>query len=145
MKNLSPVFKLVFFVVIGGMILLAVIALLTRPPERSLEEQIEETVVAEVALRTTQTVVATTPDIEATVAVRLETSPVPTSDPNLIPTEQLAANGGIVASLGGILNGLFSILRSLWNLFSFGGVGLQLCCCLLVPLGALVALARESL
>ena len=144
MKNLSPVFKAAFFLIIGGMIVLAGIALLTRSASLSVEEQIEATVVAEVALRTTQTAVAVTPDIEATVRARLETSPVPTDDPNLIPVEQLESSGGIISFIGGVVNGLFSILRAVWNLFGFGGVGLQVCCCLLIPLGALLALARES-
>lgn len=144
MNKLSSLFKMVFLLVIGGMIVLAVFALLTRSGSPSAEEQVEQTVVAEVALRTTQTAVAVTPDIEATVSARLESSPVATADPNLIPVEQLETSGGMVSLIGGLLNSLFSILRSLWNVFSFGGVWLQLCCCLVLPLGALIALARES-
>jgi hypothetical protein len=58
---------------------------------------------------------------------------------------QLEEGGGIISFIGSIINAIFGLLRGLWNLFSFGGVGLQLCCCLLIPLGALVALARESM
>jgi hypothetical protein len=105
--------------------------------------------VAAVNVALTETAVIATPtglpDIEATVAARLESSPAPTPDPNLIPESDLEASGGLVAFVGGIINAVFSILRWLWNLFAFGGVGLQLCCCLIIPIGALIALARESL
>ena len=147
MPNVSRVFKLIFFVTIAVMLLLAVFALLNPPPDPA--EQLELTVVAEVNLRLTQTAVVEpdsgTPDIEGTVTARLESTPLPTTDPNLIPAADLEASGGFVSFVGGIINGVFGLLRSLWNLFSFGGIALQLCCCLLIPIGALVALARESM
>lgn len=151
MRNFSGLFRLAFILVVGGMIVLAVFALLTRPaPSGPLTEaQIEQTVVAEVNTRLTQTAVVAPPtalpDIEATVAARLAQTPLPTSDPNLIPTDQLEASGGVVALIGGLLNAVFGLLRGIWNLFSFGGVWLQVCCCLVIPIGALVLLARESL
>lgn len=149
--KISSVFKIAFFLVVGGMVVLAVFAMLTRPvpPGPLTQAQIEQTVVAEVNARLTQTAAVapptTLPDIEATVAARLAASPAPTDDPNLIPVSQLEESGGAVGFVGGVVNGLFGLLRGLWNLFSFGGIGLQLCCCLLIPLGALVALGRESL
>jgi len=151
MINLSAIFKAIFFVIVGGMIVLAVFALVTLPvPSGPLTEaQIEQTVVVEVNVRLTETAVVATPtalpDIDATVAARLAAEPAPTDDPNLIPVSQLEESGGIVSVVGGIVNTVFSLLRGLWNLFSFGGVWLQLCCCLVIPIGALIALARESM
>lgn len=150
MRNFSGLFKTAFVLVVGGMIVLAVFALLTRPaPTGPLTEaQIEQTVVAEVNARLTQTAVVAPPtampDIDATVAARLLETPMPTVDPNLIPADQLEESGGIVALIGGLINAIFSLLRGIWNLFSFGGVWLQVCCCLVIPIGALVLLARES-
>ncbi len=151
MRNLSPVFKIAFFVIVGAMIVLAGFAMLTRPaPAGPLTQaQIEQTVVAEVDARMTQTAAVAPPtalpDVEATVQARLAASPAPTEDPNLIPQEQLETSGGIISFVGGLLNGLFGLLRGVWNIFSFGGVWLQVCCCILLPLGALAALARESM
>ncbi len=149
--KVSSVFKIAFLLIVGVMIVLAVFAMVTRPvpPGPLTQAQVEQTVVAEVDARLTQTAVVAPatalPNIEATVAARLAASPAPTDDPNLIPVAQLEESGGAVGFVGGVANGIFGLLRGLWNLFSFGGIGLQLCCCLLVPLGALVALARESI
>lgn len=149
MNKFSPVFKGAFFLIIGGMIFIAVLAQINRPPGPLSEADIEQTVAAGVNMALTETAVIATPtalpDVEATVAARLQTSPVPTDDPNLIPVSDLERQGGIISVIGGIINGVFSLLGSLWNLFSFGGVALQLCCCLLIPIGALIALARESM
>ena len=149
MQNVSRIFKIIFFLTIAVMLILTVFALLNRPPGPLTAEQIESTVVAEVNLRLTQTAtvapLTALPDIEATVAARLESTPLPTTDPSLISVADLEASGGIVSFIGGIINGIFGFLRSVWNLFSFGGVALQICCCLIIPIGALVALARESL
>lgn len=151
MRNFSKLFKAAFFLIVGGMIVLAVFAMLTRPtpPGPLTDAQIEQTIVAEVNTRLTQTAVIATPtalpDIDATVAARLAASPMPTDDPNLIPVSQLEEGGAVVGFAGGLINAVFSLLRGIWNLFSFGGVWLQVCCCLLVPIGALVALARESM
>lgn len=150
MRNFSGLFRLAFIVVVGGMIVLAVFALLTRPapPGPLTEAQIEQTVVAEVSARLTQTAAVAPPtalpDIEATVAARLAETPAPTADPNLIPVDQLEESGGIISAIGGLINAIFGLLRGIWNLFSFGGVWLQVCCCLVIPIGALVLLARES-
>jgi hypothetical protein len=150
MRNFSGPFRLAFVLIVGGMIVLAVFALLTQPapPGPLTEAQIEQTVVAEVNMRLTQTAgvapPTAMPDIDATVAARLAETPAPTNDPNLIPADQLEESGGIVALIGGVINTAFSLLRSTWNLFSFGGVWLQVCCCLVIPIGALMLLARES-
>ncbi len=149
MPNVSRLFKIIFFLTVAAMLVLTVFALLNQPPGPLTDAQIEETVVAEVNLRRTQTATVAPstalPDIEATVAARLESTPSPTADPNLIPVSDLETSGGVVSFIGGIINGIFGLLRGIWNLFSFGGIGLQLCCCLLMPIGALVALARESI
>lgn len=149
MQNLSSIFKIAFILVIAAMIVLVVIALLNRPAGPLTQEQVEQTVIAAVNIALTETAVVATPtalpDIDATVAARLASTPVPTSDPNLIPESDLQASGGVIALVGGLINGVFSVLRGIWNLFSFGGIGLQLCCCLIIPLGALAALARESM
>ncbi|MBZ0298692.1 MAG: hypothetical protein K8J31_03080, partial [Anaerolineae bacterium] len=120
MRNLSGLFKGAFFLVVGGMIVLAVFAMLTRPaPSGPLTaEQIEQTVSAEVSVRLTETAVVapatSLPDIEATVAARLANTPSPTDDPNLIPVSQLEGSGGVVSVLGGLINGIFGLLRGVW-------------------------------
>ncbi|MBZ0293354.1 MAG: hypothetical protein K8L99_12375 [Anaerolineae bacterium] len=138
---MSRFFRFIFWVVLLGMLVLVVVGLLREQPAADgalSPTQVEQTVQA--AVVGTQTAIAveatatTLPDIEATVEARLQVTPTPTPP----PPEGLA--GAAESALGGV----WSIIRSLWNIFAFGGIGLQLCCCLLIPGGLLLLLLNDT-
>ena len=135
---MSRFFRFIFWLVLLGMLALVGIGLLTdNPPEADSPldpTRIEQTVQAQVeAAQTAIALLATAtdlPDIEATVEARLQISPTPTPEPP----------EGVAAAASGV----WSLLRSLWNIFAFGGIWLQICCCLLIPGGILLLLINDT-
>lgn len=139
--KLSGLFKWIFYLVLGGMALAGLVMLIVQPGPAAAPgapTQVELTVQAEVGLRLTQTAAAATPapppDVNATVAARLTITPPPPSTPEP-PTPAEAAQSA--------LGPVWTVISSVWNLFAFGGVWLQACCCILLPLGLLLVLARD--
>ena len=135
--NLSRIFRLAFWLILLGILILTGISLLTQgpdlPPAQAEATQVEQTVQAAVDARLTQNAVGATttpqPDIDATVEFRLTVTP--TAVPEVSPVE-------------GVTGGVWSVIRSLWNLFAFGGLWLQICCCLLIPGGLLLLLINDT-
>ena len=141
-KGLRGVFWLVLLAMLGIGMLAVWVA--QRPEPASLNAtQVELTVQAAVDLRLTEAAaLATTtplPDIDATVEARLEVSPTPA--PTLAPTPE--PPDSIFGNGEGVLGGLWSIITGLWNLFAFGGIALQLCCCIVLPGGLLILALRD--
>jgi hypothetical protein len=138
--KLTGVFKWVFYLVLGGMALAGLLMLIAQPgPAEPLSPtQVEQTVQAEVNARLTQTAAAATatplPDVQATVAARLTITPSPPP-----PPEPPSAAETVQNALGPV----WSVLSWFWNLFAFGGIWLQVCCCILVPVGLLLVLAGD--
>lgn len=138
---MSRFFRFIFWIVLLGMLVLVVIGLLSEQPatDSTLSPtQVEQTVQA--AVVGTQTAIAieatptTLPNIEATVEARLQVTPTATPAPQ----------EGVASAAESALGGIWSIIRSLWNVFAFGGIGLQLCCCLLIPGGLLLLLVNDT-
>lgn len=147
MKYLSKGLRGVFWLVLLAMFGVAMVAVWVaqRPAPAPLNAtQVEETVQAAVDARLTEAAALATatplPDIDATVEARLRVTPSPV--PTLTPTPEPPS--GVVGAVGGVLGGLWSIISGLWNLFAFGGIGLQLCCCIVIP-GGLLLLALNDL
>lgn len=138
--KLSGVFKALFYVVLGAMVLAGIVMLIARPePQGPLSPtQVEQTVQAEVGARLTQTAAVATatplPDVNATVEARLTVTPPPSPTPEP-PT--------VTESVQNALGPVWSILSWVWNLFAFGGIWLQVCCCILIPGGLLLVLASD--
>lgn len=158
--RLSRVLRYLTYAVLAGLVLFGVYALFNRTPDLSnlSDADIEATVAAEVASRLGGTPTrAVTPDITASIEARLTQvalgTPLPTSAvsptpaPVVIDTSQGDAGGlvgGIVGFITSLVTGLWGIIQSLWNFFSFGGAILQSLCCIILPLVILVALFREG-
>lgn len=138
---LSRLFRLISIVIIGGMLVLAVFALTFAPPtpQEAAATQQEQTIQAQMIAIQTQLV--GTPDAAATARARLTATAAPT--PSISERAEDAAEDAASGTLG-FLGGIWGFLRGLWNLFSFGGLPLQCLCCLIIPLGGLFLLARES-
>jgi hypothetical protein len=140
--KLTGVFKWIFYLVLGAMALAGLVMLIAQPepegPPPGAPTQAELTVQAEVNLRLTQTAAAVaTPapaDVQATVAARLTITPPPSPTPEPPSTAETLQNA---------LGPVWTIISAVWNLFAFGGVWLQVCCCILIPLGLLLVLARD--
>ncbi len=135
--NTSQLFRLAFWLILLAILILTGIGLLTQQPDLSQDAiqatQVEQTVQAEVEQRLTQSAnVATTtpqPDINSTVEARL------TITPTAVPE---------VSAAESVTSGIWSFLRSIWNLFAFGGIGLQICCCLLIPGGVILLFINDT-
>ncbi len=139
--KLTGLFKGIFYIVLGGMALAGLVMLIAQPGPAetpTAPTQVELTVQAEVNLRLTQTAAAATPapapDVNATAAARLTITPPPSATPAPPSAAETAQ-----AALGP----LWTVISSVWNLFAFGGIWLQACCCILLPLGLLLVLARD--
>jgi hypothetical protein len=111
--NLSRLARSGFILILVAMLGLAFYAFLNRPTPIT-DEDIEATVDA----RRTQTAVAVTPDFEATIETRLETTPTP--PPPGDPVND--AIGGVTGFVSGV-----------WDFFGFFGLFSQVICCILLP------------
>jgi hypothetical protein len=132
MPAVTRLFRIVAGLILLAMLILAGIALITQEPPEEVRRatQLAQTVQARVDERMTAAaaqITATPPpgeaEIEATVEALLTATPAPPPQPDPLQ------------NLGG---GIWSILRGLWDLFAFGGLWLQICCCLLIPGGVLL-------
>ncbi len=133
----SRLLRFVFWLILLVMLVLVGISLLTDPTptgDAALNAtQVEQTVQAAVDQRLTAVAAQATPtafpDIEATVQFRLTVTPTPA--PEVSPVEE-------------VTGGIWSFLRSIWNLFAFGGIWLQICCCLLLPGAVLLLFINDT-
>jgi hypothetical protein len=107
--NLSRLARSGFILILVAMLGLAFYAFFNRPTPIT-DEDLEATVDA----RRTQTAVAVTPDFEATIETRLETTPPPPPS-------------------GDAIGGVTGIVTGVWDFFGFFGLFSQVICCILLP------------
>jgi cytoskeletal protein RodZ len=139
--SLSKIFRAIFVLLLVGMFGVLLVSVFVRPP--TAEQALELTVQAQVAAQSTAIAAvasATSPaDLEATVQARVEATQTAAAQPT--PSEAERAVGQATSWFSGI----WAAVVWLWNIFAFGGLCLQLFCCVLAPLGVVLALARESM
>ncbi len=133
----SRLFRFLFWLILLAMLVLVGISLLTdaTPADDAAVSatQVEQTIQAAVDQRLTavaaQSSATPFPDIEATVQFRLTATPTPVPE---------------IGAVESITGGIWSFLRSIWNLFAFGGIWLQICCCLLIPGSILLLFINDT-
>jgi hypothetical protein len=155
--RLSQPLRTVGYLLVIGMVVLAVWGLINRPEPPVLlnNEQIEATVQAGVIR--TLTAQAPTPDIQGTIDARATdvargtplpptASPTPEPSPTPQPSiEQQISSGAnnVLGFVGGVFNALWGLVMGLWNFLAFGGVLLQVCCCVGIPALIVIGLVAE--
>jgi hypothetical protein len=156
--RLSQPLRTVGYLLVIGMIVLALWGLINRPEPPVLlnSEQIEATVQSGVIR--TLTAQAPTPNIQGTIDARatevalgtpLPPSATPTAEPSATPEpsiEQQISSGAnnVLGFVTGVFNALWGLVMGLWNFLSFGGVVLQVCCCVGIPALIVIGLAAEK-
>jgi hypothetical protein len=144
--TIPRIFRILFSLALALMVLLGVLSLFSQQP--SPEVSLQQTVDAGVRARSTELALLTgTPDatqIQATVNALVDATMTAANAPTVTPTPVPSAVEQVGSSAVGIIGWLWSVVLALWNLFAFGGVWMQVCCCIVVPGIILLAVLREG-
>lgn len=140
------VFRILFTVALLLMVVLGVLSLFSSQP--SPEESLQQTVDAGVRARSTEMALLTgTPDatqVQATVNALVDATMTAANAPTATPTPVPGTVEQVGGTVFGVIGWLWSVVLALWNLFSFGGVWMQVCCCIVMPGIILIAMLREG-
>lgn len=144
--NIALIFRIVFVIAIIGMIGLGLAGIFVNPP--TVQDAIEMTVESGVSARSTEIALLTgTPDadeIQATVNAIIDSTMTAVVMPTATATPPPTAGEQAVSTATGFVGWVLGILLWMWNLFSFGGLWTQLCCCIGLPLLFVLSAFRDG-
>lgn len=156
--NLSKPLRALWVFLVLGMIALGIYGLANRPqpPVELSPEQVEATVSA--ATVRTLTAQAPTPDVQGTIDARttqvalgtpLPATNTPTPEPSPTPPPSVSeavseTTEGALSFLASIWNLIWGIITGIWNFLSFGGICLQVGCCLIIPIAVILLALKDG-